>query len=279
MIRYLKIILTKFWNLHSSLVSKNIAYKNKHVDQICLILGNGSSLKLFDTGLLDGYIKIGCSYSLVDKRLQKSGLEYCIYSDTYLLYKFLKHSYSGRIVLNRISPILKDIISENPNTIFFTSITNFYAFLRSPKNLRYFYNFGVKNVGSVDLAANFSADKGALDIMLGIAKYMGFSEIYILGCDYLGSPKFEGHFYDSKIPKIGEDDLAYQKRFKEICNGMNITLVVPEGVSSDAFKTMTINKFLALKHQNQNYMSNTEILSPDFLNRMNHAAKYGQIWM
>jgi hypothetical protein len=108
---------------------------------------------------------------------------------------------------------------------------------------------------------------------------MGFSKIYILGCDYLGSPKFEGHFYDSKIPKIGDDDLAYQKRFKEIGKGIDITLVVPEGVTSGAFKTMTINKFLGLKHQNQNYFSNSEILFPDYLNRMEHAAKYGQIWM
>ena len=275
----IKFLFSKFWNLHRTLISKNITFKKKHINEECIILGNGSSLKFVDTGLLEDFIKIGCSYSLTDKRLQKIGLEYCVYSDTYLLYKFLRHSYTGKIVLNRISPILKEIIIKNPDTIFFTSITNFYAFFKKPKNLKYFHNFGIKKHGSSDLAKNLSMAEGALDIMLGVARYMGFSKIYLFGCDYLGSPKLEGHFYDFKTPVIGEDDVGYQRRLGELACGMDITLVVPNGTTSKVFKTITFDKFFSNKKGCEKYFPNTAIVSDEYLGRMETAGKHGQIWM
>jgi hypothetical protein len=40
--------------------------------------------------------------------------------------------------------------------------------------------------------------------MLGVAKYMGFSNAILLGCDYLGSPPVMGHFYADCKPFNGE---------------------------------------------------------------------------
>ena len=81
---------------------------------------------------------------------------------------------------------------------FFISITNLYSFTKTIKNLHY---LPVKSVGknnssnnsSFDLSNDFNYLDGSLDIMIGIAKYMGFSKAILLGCDYLGQPKVDGH--------------------------------------------------------------------------------------
>ena len=56
------------------------------------------------------------------------------------------------------------------------------------------------NNSSFDLSNDFDYLDGSLDVMIGIAKYMGFSKAILLGCDYLGQPKVDGHFYSDEKP-------------------------------------------------------------------------------
>ena len=47
-----------------------------------------------------------------------------------------------------------------------------------------------------DLQQLNNIQEGSVSTALGIASYMGFKEIYLLGADYLSDPPIYGHFYD-----------------------------------------------------------------------------------
>jgi hypothetical protein len=273
----LKKLLNKFWTIHRGLVRRNLIYKNIHKDQTCLIFGNGASLKYYDlTALKKKYIYIGCSYSLTDQRVAKLGMDYCITSDSYLLYPLRKDSYSGEIIFNLIGPILKKIIRKNTATHFFTSLTNYYSFIRKPSNLSYFHHFGDITSDNYDLAGKFTYVTGALDIMLGIAKYMGFSKVILLGCDYLGSPKLEGHFYSDDEPKYGDDDPSYAERLKKVAGNLDVLAIFPKGISCSVFKSATFEEYFDLPER---YQANTKIVEGKYLDMLRKAAQGKQIWI
>ena len=273
----LKFFLNKFWTIHKPIVRRNLIYQNVHKDQTCLIFGNGASLKYFDLAALKKkYIYIGCSYSLADQRIATLGMDYCITSDTYLLYPLRKDSYSGEIIFNLISPILKKIIRKNTATHFFTSLTNYYSFIRKPSNLSYFHHFGDITSDNYDLAGKFTYVTGALDVMLGIAKYMGFSKVILLGCDYLGSPKLEGHFYSDVEPEHGNDDQSYAERVRKVAGNLDVLAIFPKGISCSVFKSATFEEYFGLP---EFYQSNTKIVEEEYLVMMRKAAPGKQIWM
>ncbi len=273
----LKKLLNKFWNIHKAIIRKNLSYQNVHKGQTCLIFGNGASLKYYDLNALKKkYISMGCSYSLTDQRMAKLGMDYCITSDSYLLYPLRKDSYSGEIILNLISPILKKIIRKNTATHFFTSLTNYYSFISKPSNLSYFYHFGDTTSDNYDLAGKFSYVAGALDMMIGIAKYMGFSKVILLGCDYLGSPKLEGHFYSDDEPKYGNDDPSYAERIKKVVGNLDVLAIFPKGISCSVFKSATFEEYFGLP---EFYQSNTKIVGREYLDMMRKAAVGKQIWI
>ena len=257
-------------------VRNNLKYKNIHKGKTCLIFANGGSLKYYNFNAIGNHISIGCSYSLADKRIAALGMTYCVISDAYLLYPFRLDSYSKKLIINAIGPILKKIIRKNINTKFFTSLTNYYAFLRRPDNLNYFHHFGDKESGSFNLAGNFSNMSGALDIMLGLAKYMGFAKVILLGCDYLGSPKLEGHFYSDEIPVYGRDDPIYSSRIKEVAGALDVLVILPKGSSCTAFESATFEECFGVP---DSYQENTEIIDDGYLVMMRKAATTNQIFM
>ena len=68
------------------------------------------------------------------------------------------------------------------------------------------------NINS-DLQPLNNIQEGSISTALGIASYMGFKEIYLLGSDYLTDPPFYGHFYDD-FHEVGNpsDYKVYRER-------------------------------------------------------------------
>ena len=75
--------------------------------------------------------------------------------------------------------------------------------------------------------------------MLGIAKYLGFSKVVLLGCDYLGLPCMDGHFYSNNKPIMGDYKVDYVKRIRQIADNLELDVltIFPEGVNSFAFES------------------------------------------
>jgi hypothetical protein len=275
--KLLKSSLNYFWKLRKPAVLRNLKFKEMHNGETCLIFGNGGSLKYYDFSALPNLPAIGCSYSLVDKRLTDVDMRYWVVSDPYSLYPIIRNSYFNSFQRNNRLPIFKKIILANKEKILFTSLTNFYSFVANMDNVNYFHHFGDKSSLSYDLSGNFCTCSGALDIMIGVARYLGFSKAILLGCDYLGSPKFEGHFYGDKIPVIGKDTPEeYFYRIRQVAGDLNILAIFPKGVRSPVFKSASFEEYFGCPEV---YRDNHEIIDKEYLNMMRKAAPLRQIWM
>lgn len=278
---FLRNLQYAFFRQGKNLLRDNEKFKNIHKGETCFILGNGFSLKYYDLSVLSNLATIGCSYSLTDKRLIGSGLNYCVFTSSYLMFPLWRNRRSGKIQLNSLSPIFKKIIKENSRTHFFINLTDRYAFLRQPKNISYFYHFGEKKGYSYDISNCFSLMSGALDAMLGTAKYLGFSKVVLLGCDYLGSPLNHGHFYTNEVPledKVFHDyNAKYAKRFKKIADNLalDVLTIFPEGVSSPDFKSKTFSEYFAV---DEKYHNQSQIIDSKYWKLMQTASSKRQIF-
>jgi hypothetical protein len=242
-----------------------------------MIFGNGSSLKYYDLAVIDKKnISIGCTYSLADKRMSGLEMNYCVIPSAYFFYYFRLHSLSKKIVINLIGKIVKKIIRKNTNTQFFVSLTNYYSLFFRSKKLSYFHHFENKTCTSYDLAGNFTYASGALEMMISIAKYMGFTKVILLGCDYLGSPKLESHFYADRTPFFAESDPQYIAGIKENCTELDVVVILPKGSSCPVFESCTFEEYFGAPEY---YRTNTEIVEEDYLIMMRKASQDIQICM
>lgn len=274
--KFLRTIEKILWNSKSSVVQKNSKLKDIHKGETCLIFGNAGSLKYFDFSALPKIPSIGCSYSLTDIRTNNLDMKYCVISDPYLLYPIWFNSTQKKIQRNMIGPIMRKLILKNRDTNFFTSLTNYFGFFKTPENLNFFYHFGDKTSASYDLAGKFAVSKGALHIMIGVAKYLGFSKAILLGCDYLGIPKLEGHFYADPTPFIGVEDIGYREGIKKIADGIEILCVFPKGIQSPDFESVCFEEYF---NSPEIYRENHEFIDPVYLKMMRDCVPYNQIYL
>ena len=134
-------------------------------------------------------------------------------------------------------------------------------FFRS-NNLSYFHHFEDKNSGSYNLAGNFSLANGALDMMIGLAKYMGFAKVILLGCDYLGSPTLVGHFYADSIPFYGTDKTQYVTRIKKVAGELDVVVILKKGSLCSVFESYTFEEYFGAPEY---YQSNMEFIDEEYL--------------
>jgi len=256
--------IEKFWWLHKPLVFKNNKFRNIHVGETCYIISNGGSLKFYDISKIPNLPTIVCSYSLIDNRLKDIDVRYFFQTDSYLNYPILFNTYPHvrKFQKNRVKPVFAKIFKDNRHVNIFTNITNFYSTLCRRKNIYYYYHFGDRLSNSYDLSGNFSQASGALDIMLGAAKYFGFKKAILLGCDYLGSPPVMGHFYADYKPYSGEYLEEYCERVRRVSDGIDIVVVLPEGVTAPGFDYTSYESFFGLEKQ---YCKNFEFIDDEYI--------------
>ena len=199
-------------------------------------------------------------------------LNYCVVPSAYYFYYLRLHSVSKKIVINFIGRIVKKTIIKNRNTQFFVSLTNYYSLFFRSKNLSYFHHFGNKTSNSYDLAGNFSTLTGALDIMIGLAKYMGFAKVILLGCDYLGSPTLEGHFYADSVPIYGAYKPGYVTRIKEGVGDLDVVVILKKGSLCPVFESYNFEEYFGVPEY---YQTNTEFIDEDYLIMMRKSDQIG----
>ena len=189
------------------------ALNKKFQEKRCFIIGNGPSLKLQNLDLLQD--------------------EYCFVNNWFTLnpsYKKMKsvfHFFGDPhfTTSNGFVDGFTDKIIKNQNAKVFTD-EQYYPLIHSDENL----NFKNTNLLSIDLEAkvwkgNFHADpllplcwgrSVVIDFCIPMAIHMGFTEIYLLGCDcdYSGGTFKDSYFYDLKdLPLEDQKNLeALQKR-------------------------------------------------------------------
>ncbi|WP_199200503.1 glycosyltransferase [Alkalicaulis satelles] len=161
-------------------------FKGVHAGQRCFIMGNGPSLNQTDLSLLDGETVFACNsiYMLFNRIDWRPTYYACV---------------DSRVLPDRASEIAA-MLDANPSmTGFFPAViqehvgdkrrTPARTALPSAKN-RFYFNevFGTledlpDSMFSTDIEAGVVQPHTVTITMLQIAAYMGFSEIYLIGCD------------------------------------------------------------------------------------------------
>jgi len=274
----LRAVQRLFWLSHKGLVKQNSRFHNKHAGETCIIAGNGASLRSHDLEKLDQIPIIGCSYTLIDKRMADLNVKYVFSTDPYLFYPILYNTYPfiRKFQKNLIRGMFEKSIKGNQRVEFFLNLTNFYAPICRQKNVNLIYHFGNKNGEELDMAGNFDGMDGALDIMIAGAKYMGFSKAILVGCDYLGNPPLLGHFYGDQEPYFDEHMPDYCDRVEAVSKGIDLLVVLPEGTKSDNFEHTT---FEALYASEPKLNTNSDIVSEQHLSTLRTAAASWQAVM
>ena len=247
-----------------NILTRNERFRDIHKGESCYIFGNGASIKYFDIEQFNDRITIGCGLLFLHKDFKKLNTKYYYTGHPFFYYPYWTNPYSKSIERNTLGSIYKSNIFEHRDIEYFVSLTN-YLGLRG-KNINYLYHydkvFTIKE-GS-DLTGKYTFMDSALTGMLGIAVYMGFETITLVGCDYASTPKMSGHFYEYGKRKLNDKKFIYSEKpllaINECVNLRTVTI-------NDDFTGDIVNEidYKTLMKQELNYSENNEIIDSSAL--------------
>lgn len=178
------------------------SYKNKHKGERCFLVGNGPSLRISDLEGLqkNGEITFGCN--LVTKVFGETSWR----PDYYFLI--------DRICAKFQSAEINEAIRDIP---LFTNITTYNIFRNKPRNPVILYNIARDRykVKRSPLAYYIPSGSTVMSLMIEMAVYMGFSEIYLIGCDCTSTFSGNTHFIQDYT-----DERLKQRDAKKIIDRM-----------------------------------------------------------
>jgi len=261
----------KILNLLSKIVlKKNKKFKGAHNGESCYIFGNGASIKYFDLGLFSDRVSIGCGSLFLHRDFHKLDLKYYYMGHPFLFYRYWKNQYKKKYERNNLGKLWKKNIELNPSVEYFVSLSNYFG-IRGD-NINYIHHFGQAsdNPPRIELDNVLSTMDGAMGGMIGMAIYMGFKNITLVGCDYTYKPRSQGHFFEfGKFPDSTEKGGFSKELLSYVKNKVNIqTLTIDDNYVGDILNHISYEELLLSK---PNYQENRDIVSKDNLNKLNRA--------
>ena len=258
-------------SMFSNALKKNEKFKNIHKGESCYIFGNGSSLKHYDLTQFNDRVSIGCGALFAHTDIKEINLKYYYVAHPLFFYNFWKNPYSGKYEKNKTGSFYRRKMKSHPNVQYFTSLSNYFGI--QGENINYVYHFGRANSLSIgsQMDGVFTMMTGSLLGMIGMALYMGFKHITLVGCDYTSSPQKIGHFYESEEESDLESDDIFNEvilnSLSEFVDINSITIdykykgrVIPSVSYSDFTNSIPIYK------ENRELVSEEDFLELDSLN-------------
>jgi hypothetical protein len=188
-----QVILYLIYRKNSKLLERNISIKNSYDGKRCFILFTGTSVSNFDFDLIKDELVIACGMSVVHKDFKENNVvayfdpgawepRSLLYLDVIFSAVFRSTKKGCSVFLHSTAyPYRNELTSyREKDTYYITSNGNYLS----------------SSDISSDLHQLNNIQEGSISTALGIASYMGFKEIYLLGSDYLSDPPIYGHFYD-----------------------------------------------------------------------------------
>ena len=275
------LFINKFF---SNLVSKNIKFKNKYLNQNCYIIGNGQSIKYFDLKKFSKNKTLTCGWMFLHKDYKNLDVIADIHFHPGIFSPIWKNPYSKKIEFNdKCKKFLNNSGRLNEKVNLFTSVYH-YPFLFKKRNIYYLHHFGKKDFeyDKIDPSKEFSLLFGSLFSTIGLASYMGFSKFYLIGMDYLYDNPKNGHFYEYGINKQNADvKNLYLKRVNKIFKFFSLNLSKEIFIlSSSKFESKLIKNFSYEENfkTNLKYKENFEIVKRDNLKELSNLPFHYKIY-
>lgn len=208
-----KILYIMLGKKKTRILKTNERFRGQYKGNRCFVLGNGPSLKQQDLSLLKDEYVFTVNEIMRDDRFEQLQTNFHLFADE-IYYKMDLKDEKCNSILQLIRKLgegpvkpyvffpiqgegsFKELELENIEKCYFFSGCNMYE--KYKKDIDY-----AKSVPGVYTVVQYA-------IML--AFYMGFSEVYLLGCDMTGYQEFES----IKLKKYNEDTHCYKLKKEEI---------------------------------------------------------------
>lgn len=257
------------------LLRRNRRFAGVHRGESCYLLGNGVSLKQMDLPALNDHLAIGLNLICLHKEFGRLTVPYYVVPEAFFFYPWFWSTYLNRYEPNMLGRLLKSGLRRHTTPTLFTSASNV---LGARAGTHFLHHFGHRQADKryVDAAGVFSFMTGSLYCAVGLAIFLGFRRVMLVGCDYMFSPGRLGHFY-SYGPGIPADSntTVYDPLLAEVRDLIDVVVVTPDGTSHCA-PSVT---YTELTGRPTRYRENHEIVEPDDLQAFHRAHVRGQYQM
>ena len=254
--------------LSANILKANKKFNNLHSGESCYIFGNGASIKYLDLNLFNDRVSIGCGSLFLHNDFKKLNLKYYYAAHPFFFYKYWWNPYKKKSEKNKCGNLYRENIESNSHVEYFVNLSNFFGLRGS--NINYLHHFGSfsSNPPKIELDSLFSTMDGSLCGMLGLAIYMGFKKITLVGCDYTLRPRSQGHFFEfGKFKDSIENDTFAESLLSYVANKVDLeTLTVDENYTGQIINHISYEKLFLSKPR---YKENKDIVSINNLIALN----------
>lgn len=249
-----------FYLLTKKVLERNKKFEGLHKDESCYIFGNGPSLKHFDLKKFDDKISIGCGVLFSHRDFKKINVKYYYAGHPFFYYPYWINPRNNKLKPNTLGTLYKENLSCYNNLSHFVSLSNYFGIRGS--NIYYLYHFKkpFKSYSDSRMDNTFTPMGSALAAMLGLALFMGFKDITLVGCDHTFLPQGAGHFYEfGKFPDAFGEKPFHENFLLDAARHANVRTVTPyEGYRGHILPYISYKE---LTGNEPAYKENYEILS------------------
>jgi hypothetical protein len=159
----------------------NKAYKNKYAGKRCFIIGNGPSLKKNNLELLKD------EYTFTVNSMSSAKEFDIIKPKFHVVVDPRRFDEKNTLFLDEMERFVKK--KDLPVCIFPARFSNYVKRHQLDKQLKIIYVYAennTKSIKNIDLTSRIPYYQNVINVALSSALYMGFEEIYLIGCDMTG---------------------------------------------------------------------------------------------
>ena len=242
-----------------TIVSDNSRFKNKYRGKKCFLMGSGRSINFIDLIKLADIETISCNWNFLhkDHKNLKIIADYVLHP--MMFYPLWINPIFKNFEVNKAGMIMKKTGKFDCEYPVFLSIYN-YPFIKK-KNVFFLHHFGQKNANLkfLDLNHKFSMMQNSFLTGIGLAIYLGFSEINLIGFDYLSNKPRLYHFYENDINKTeNSQQINFTSAFlNELNNLIKINYIYILDNKTKYFNNISYKEFF---NSEEKFQSNTELV-------------------
>lgn len=226
------------------ITNKVLELRNAHSGEGCYIFGDGISLKWFDLSDFSDKPAFSLNNFLFHNQSKLLNIRYAILTEPYCFYPYFRLPWPPKTLWrNRIQIKYRDLIKNNSDKSFFINLSN-YPVLKS-KNI--YYLFRTINDSDFKFAreCNLFGEEiygGSFRCAIALAIFMGFKDIFLVGCDYTHENPKALHWYEKGCGKV-LPAMEYEKSYLEIASSYaSITTITKEG-GGNVLPAMTYKQY------------------------------------
>jgi len=243
-----------------NILRKNKKFKNIHKGESCYLFGNGASLKYFDLKKFKDKPSIGCGALFLHRDFKELNVKYYYEGHSFFYYPYWVNPYSKKFKKNPMGAFYKQKKLVNKDMLSFCSLSNYLGM--QGDNIFYAHHFGSPFNGfkNSKLDGSFSTMSSGLGGMLGLAIYMGFEDITLVGSDYSFFPQSQGHFFEhGRFPDTLHEEPIHKDLLLDAKQHADVRVITP----GDEYQGHIVPciGYKRLTGKDPVYRENSEILS------------------